>query len=110
MRVRKIEIDGKTYPIVNSNRVLMDLEADGLKIQDIMNTETTSMTAMMKLLRAMMEAGARWARRNGKDALEVPALEDLADSIDMGDMERISQMLGDVIEGERNVEAIPPKN
>ncbi len=111
MRVHYVELNEVKYPLVMSNRATMELESRGYDLSgDGFKKAATSMTFTMTLLHLMMQAGERWAKRMGRPTPAVPSLEELADSTDTEDLEKITEALAATIDGERNVEATPPKN
>lgn len=111
MRVHYVELNEVKYPLVLSNRATMELESKGYELSgEGFQKASTSMTFVMTMLHLMMQSGERWAKKMGRPTPEVPSLEDLADMTDMGDLEKITDVLSEAIDGERHVEATPPKN
>lgn len=107
MRTRTIELNGKEYWITYSVSVELALEAKGLKPADIVKNPTT--TLVFDMLMEMLRAGYRWAKKAGKDPLEPPKDDDLADALDMAELHEIVLIMGEVASGKRNVEAEPEK-
>lgn len=103
MRVVKIEVLGKAYELTFSNRVMMRME------QEKQDTDTISGT--LTLLSAMMEAGDRLARHEGRPACGFLTVDDLADFLDPNDLTALLGAMNEAQTGERNVEtADDPKN
>lgn len=107
MRTREIEIDGKKYWLTFSARSQMGMEAlkkDGVTPRD----EPTKW--FFTLLIEELRAGYRWATRHGwPDANQPPKEEDLEDMLDMDDLGGLTPILLEIMQGERNVVAKPPK-
>lgn len=108
MRIGHVEIGGVRYPLTMSTRAMMQLEADGYNLNDLKG-ETINVTFFVKMLHAMMVAGNRLEKRGGGNPPTVPAMDDLIDIIEPEEMEQITDQLMAVVDGDRNVEAIPPK-
>lgn len=103
MRIVKIEILGKPYELTFSNRVLMRLE------QEKLDMDTTA--GALTMMSAMMEAGDKLARLEGREALGFLTVDDLADRLAPEDFMRLTQAMNEAQTGERNVEAADdPKN
>ena len=98
MRVVQIEILGKEYDLTFSNRVLMRLEEEKL------DTDTTK--GSLTMLSAMMEAGDRLARMEGREGKGFLSVDDLADRLGPQDILELSQAMNAAQQGERNVETL----
>lgn len=103
MRVVKIKVLGKEYELTFTNRVMMRLEQEKLDVESITGTLT--------MLSAMMEAGDRLARLEGREGKGFLSVDDLADRLSPLDMSRLMDSMNEAQTGERNVEtADDPKN
>ena len=109
MRTGKFEFCGKTYLLVFSARVNTALEAEGISMSEL-EKGGMPVTNLMRLLYHMIDAGARYAKLSGIENPGTVSYDDLLDGMDLADMEKIPQMLAQVVSGERKVEAEPPKN
>ena len=108
MRIGHVTIGGTEYPITMSTRAMMQMEAKGYNLTDI-KQENVNVTFFVEMLHAMMVAGNRLEKRGGGNPPTVPAMDDLIDIIEPDEMEALTDQLMQVVDGERNVEAIPPK-
>lgn len=103
MRVVEIEISGKKYDLTFSNRVLMRIEKENLDMESTLGGLT--------MLSAMMEAGDKLARLEGREGKGFLSVDDLADTMGPEDIMRLTQAMREAQEGERHVEAAAdPKN
>lgn len=103
MRVVKVEVLGKEYELTFSNRVMMRLEQEKQDMDTISGTLT--------MLSAMMEAGDRLARHEGRPACGFLTVDDMADFLDPNDLSALIAAMNEAQTGERNVEtADDPKN
>lgn len=109
MRTGKFEFYGKTYLLTFSARVNAALEADGIKLDQLEHSDTP-VTTVVKLLSFMIDAGDRYAKMNGIENPGVVPFDTLLDGLELADIQKIPALLADVAQGERNVEAEPPKN
>ena len=101
MRVIEIEVLGKKYDLVFSNRVMMRVEK--------LDMETTE--GSLTMLSAMMEAGDRLAKLEGREGKGFLTVDQLADLVGPEDIIRLSRAMQEAQNGERNVEAADdPKN
>ena len=103
MRVVEVQIDGKKYELTFSNRVMMRLE------QEKVDAET--FTGMIVMLSAMMEAGDKLARHEGREGKGFLTVDELADFVGPQVIGDLAQAMAQAQEGERHVEALDdPKN
>lgn len=103
MRVVKIKVLGKEYELVFSNRVMMRLEQEKLDVESITGTLT--------MLSAMMEAGDRLARHEGRPGCGFLTVDELADYLSPDEILALAAAMNEAQTGERNVEtADDPKN
>ena len=103
MRVVEIETLGKKYELVYSLRVHMRME------KEKWDMETAE--SVTNMLSAMMEAGDKLARLEGREGKGFLTAEDIADRMDPGDLMRLVKSMQEAQQGERNVEAVDdPKN
>ena len=103
MRVVEVTVLGKPYELTFSNRVLMRIEKDKLD----MDTTEGNLT----LLSAMMEAGDKLARLEGREGRGFLTVDELADLLTPGDIIALGRAMQEAQTGDRNVEAVDdPKN
>ena len=103
MRIVKITVQGKEYELTFSNRVMMRLEQEKLDME--------SLTGMLTMLSAMMEAGDRLAKREGRPAPGFMTVDDLADTMGPEEIHALIGAMNEAQTGERNVETLDdPKN
>ena len=109
MRTGKFDFYGKTYLITFSARVNAALEAEGIRLDDLQKS-AMPVTTVVKLLSFMIDAGDRYAKLSGIDNPGTVSYDTLLDGLELPDIQKVPQLLSQVIAGERNVEADPPKN
>lgn len=107
MRTAEISIGGKTCLIVMNNRVLSRMEESGLSLEHI--GEGKKVTNIMNLLAYMIEAGSRYAAREGLGEYPALTLEELLDLTDTEDYAAIQEAIAACVAGDRTVDSIPPK-
>lgn len=107
MRTATITLDNKEYMLVFNNRVLSRMEQAGIDIANL--TDGRQITQILTMLSYMIEAGSRYAKREGLGEYPVLALDDLLDITDQTDYPAIQEAITAVIQGDRTVDAIPPK-
>lgn len=98
MRSVPITIKGQAYDLCFSNRVLMRLE------QEKVDTESTLGTLTM--LSAMMEAGDKLARMEGREPRGFMTVDELADTLGPDDILALTADMQSAQQGERNVETV----
>ena len=91
MRIIDVEIMGKKYPMSNSARVSRQIaEKFGSRqnMRDTMTGENTgeTMDTVIWLLHALLEAGYRAAKKEGRETPPPPSEDDLWDGLDMTDL------------------------
>lgn len=103
MRVVTVKIQGKEYDLTFSNRVMMRLEAS--------NQSPETYTGMIIMLSAMMEAGDRLAKHEGRQGRGFLTVDELADLLGPEDIHGLAAAMNEAQQGERHVEAVDdPKN
>ena len=103
MRVVEVEVLGKKYDLVFSIRVQMKME------KEKWDTETAE--GICSMLSAMMEAGDKLAKLEGREGKGYLTVDDLADRLDPAEFVRLVHSMTEAQQGERNVEAADdPKN
>lgn len=101
MRTKQITIGGKQYWMCCS------LEAQ-IKIEKLPTMDSVVEKAL-SIMKILLDAGCKWARKQGQTALTPPELEQLAEDFDETDLEEWVKVIQEVRSGERHVEAKPPK-
>ena len=107
MRTTTIRIDNTEYMLVFNNRVLSRMEQAGIDIAKL--SDGRQITQILTMLSFMIEAGSRYAKREGLGEYPILALDDLLDITDQTDYPAIQEAITAVIQGDRTVDAIPPK-
>ena len=103
MRVVIVSVLGKEYELTFSNRVMMRLEQE--------KQDMESFTGMITMLSAMMEAGDRLARHEGRQGRGFLTVDELADYMGPDEIHALAAAMNEAQTGERNVEtADDPKN
>lgn len=101
MRTGRINIDGKEYTLARS------LWASS-KIEELPKGMGVIRTGM-SILAILLEAGYKLAKRDGDEPLQPPTLEELLVNHDEEDLAGWKTVITDVMHGDRNVVATPPK-
>lgn len=110
MRTGKFEFYGKTYLLTFSARVSAALEADGIQLEAL-EKSAAPVTTIVKMLAYMIDAGDRYAKMNGIENPGTVPVDQLLDGMDLVELQqKVPRLLADIVAGERNVEAEPPKN
>lgn len=109
MRTKLVNICGTDYWITYSVRC--QIEMDAYYRKNGRDTGTVqSLTTLFELLRVELDAGYRWAKKTGATPLnKPPAADDLMDMLTNEDLAGLSADLSEMVLGERNVIAKPPK-
>ena len=103
MRVVTVTVQGKEYDLTFSNRVMMRLEQE--------KQDMESFTGMITMLSAMMEAGDRLAKHEGRPGKGFLTVDDLADFMGPDEIHPLAAAMNEAQTGERNVETLDdPKN
>lgn len=103
MRIVTVTVQGKEYDLTFSNRVMMRLEQEKLDME--------SYSGMITMLSAMMEAGDRLARHEGRPGKGFLTVDELADFMGPDDIQALYGAMNEAQTGERNVETLDdPKN
>lgn len=98
MRVVEVEVLGKKYDLVFSNRVLMRLEEKKL--------DTKSTLGTLSMLSYMMEAGDWLARHEGRPGKGFLDVDTMADLLTPADIISLMTPMDEAQQGERNVETV----
>lgn len=119
MRIIDIEIMGKKYPMSNSARVSKQISEKYGSRQDMRATLTgenaaETMDTVIWLLHALLEAGYKAAKKEGRETPPPPSEDDLWDGLDMDDLHELERRVMEAMtassEPDVMVEAIDPKN
>lgn len=103
MRVVEVEVLGKKYDLTYSIRVQMKMEKEKWDME--------SAEGVCSLLSAMMEAGDKLAKLEGREGKGFLTVDEMADRLDPAEFMRLVQSMNEAQQGERNVEAVDdPKN
>jgi len=103
-----VSIDGADYMAVFSNAVLVGLEEKGIDYTRL-NESSTPMSDICAMMQLMIACGSRYAARKGLGEYPAISLEELRDLTDAGDLARFQAVIADLIIGDRQVDAAPPK-
>lgn len=107
MRTAKIELLGKTYMIAYSAQSQMNVEA--FRRREGFNARDYASEVMFNLLAEELRAGYNYARLTGETAEKPPEPQALADLLTPQEVQALMPTLTEVMNGERNVQAKPPK-
>ena len=108
MRTKLIPLLGKEYWLAFSAQSQMAIEA--LKRRPGYVANDYGSETIFTILDEELKAGYHWAQLTGAQPLnKPPKREDLADLIDMQEIQELLPTLMEVMAGERNVIAKPPK-
>lgn len=97
MTIKNVTINGKDYPAIVSNRVLIALEESETNMTAVIeDISKGSMKRFFWLLALMLDAGYRWAKIEDPDtAVAPPSIEDIWDSTGINEF---SDMSGQLLE------------
>ena len=109
MKTSEITINGKTYLLCMSNRVLRAVEEKGTSLQNLLEQENKTTTNICWLMQAMSEAGRVYAAMSGLGKYEAISEEDILDASGPEDYAAYMDAMRKAM-GERTVDAEPPKN
>ena len=109
MRTGKFDFYGKSYLITFSARVNAALEAEGIRLDRLAENDMP-VSSIVKILTHMIDAGDRYAKLSGIENPGTVDYDTLLDGLDLPDIQRIPALIAEVAQGERTVEATPPKN
>lgn len=107
MKCAKIEINGTEYIAVFNNRVLTDMENEGISMEELQKDKP--LTKILKLLSFMLEAGRRYAAKVDMGIFPTISYDDLLDVTDSGDYQRFLTLVTKCTAGDRQVDAEPAK-
>ena len=103
MRVVEIEVLGKKYDLTYTVRVQMKMEKEKWDMETV--------EGVCNMLSAMMEAGDKLAKLEGREGKGFLTVDELADRLDATEFLRLVESMNEAQNGERNVEAVDdPKN
>lgn len=108
MRTGKFEFYGKEYLVCMSNLVTTRMETQHIKLEELDKSDAPVST-VLRVLSFMIEAGDAYAKLIGMENPGVLTYEQLCVGLDVGDLIDIVHLIRDVVQGERHVEADPPK-
>lgn len=101
MRTTKVKIGDTEYWMVNSLAALMAIDEIPKTVGPLRRTLMT--------IHQLLIAGHKWAVKHGHDAPEPPDFDTLLEEYTEEDMVSWARSMHDVMQGERNVQATPPK-
>ena len=107
MKTAKIEIGGVEYLALFNNRVLINMENEGIKIEDLQKNKPV--TNILKMLAYMIDAGSRYAAASKIGDYPAIDFDTLIDCTDQTDYPRFVEIISACMAGERQVDAIPGK-
>lgn len=110
MRTSKLVINGKEYLLCMSNRVLVDLEQKGVSLEAFLTDNNKTITNICWLLRRMSEAGRAYAAMAGLGDYKAIDENELLDASGSDDYDAYMEAIIQAANGDRHVEAEPPKN
>lgn len=117
MRTTEIEIAGTAYPLCFSVRVMRDCAeryGEFGKIDEALRggTQAKTLDELLWLMSRLMDAGARYAARNGLEHPEALSREELYDLCHVGDVVMLRSKVTEAIRvGQKtNIEVEPGKN
>lgn len=108
MRTARYHFAGKDYLVCMSAYVTTHMEAEHISLEDIDRSEATT-TTVLKVLSFMIEAGDAYAKMFGFENPGTVSFEQLCIGTDIADFNKITKLIGEVVRGDRNVEAEEPK-
>lgn len=98
MRIVPVTVLGREYDLCFSTRVMMKAEESKI------DTDTAAGTVF--LLSALMEAGDRYAKLNGKPGKGFMTTDEIADSLSPDEIAALGVQMALATNGERNVETV----
>ena len=108
MRTKEVEILGKKYLMNFSNAVLVYMEQNNIKLEQLSESEMP-VTAMLNIIHRMIQSGAAYSKKTGGPDYPTISLEDLSESTDVNELSGLMSDAVFCITGQRNIEAIPKK-
>lgn len=119
MRIINVEVMGKKYPMCNSARVSRQITEKYGSRQNMRETMTGensggTMDTVIWLFHALLEAGYRAAKMEGRESPPPPSEDDLWDGLDMTDLHdlerRVMEAMTESSKPDVEAESIDPKN
>ena len=108
MRTARYHFAGKDYLVCMSAYVTTHMEAEHISLEDIDRSEAIT-TTVLKVLSFMIDAGNEYAKLFGLENPGTVTFEQLCIGTDIADFKKIEELIGEVVRGDRNVEAEAPK-
>lgn len=108
MRTKEVEILNKKYLMVFSNAVLVYMEQNGIKLEQMSSNEMP-ITSMLDIIQRMIKSGANYSRKIGGPEYPVIELDDLSESTDVEELNTLMNAAAYCITGYQNVNAVPKK-
>ncbi|MBQ8130164.1 MAG: hypothetical protein IJV64_08180 [Oscillospiraceae bacterium] len=105
MRIEKIKIADKDYPIVYSTLIEMELEDEGTSVQQLFTNAERPIHALLHLLEKMIRASKEYYDLLGKDHPGTLTERQLAILLGGDDYDDILAAVTNVLQGRREVEA-----
>ena len=110
MRTSTFQFRGRDYLLCLSTRVLMEMEEEGLSIEQMLGGDGKRVTTTFKVLEKMIRAGDTYAKLEGIENPGTVTLDELIDRTSPEDYDAMFAAVAAAAKGERNVEAEPGKN
>lgn len=108
MRTKEVKILEKTYLMTFNNSVLVYMEQNGIKLQELTENDAP-VSVMIEMLSRMITSGARYSKKIGGPEYPEITADDLAESTDVGELQDLMTEATYCITGQRNVDAVPKK-
>lgn len=96
-RTATITLGGNTYTLCYSTRVLAEIEETGVSYRDFVETLADKVSSRITLLAALMRAGYKYDRDQGKAPPEPMTEEELLDNTYVGDQAAIYKAIMDAL-------------
>lgn len=110
MITSKISIAGREYLLAMSTRVMVKIENHGGSLQKMLGDSDHIMTNVSSLLMWMSEAGRVYAAMTTGEKYEALTEEVMMDMVGPDDLQGFQDAIISVAQGDRKVDAEPPKN
>lgn len=108
MRTQEVTILGKKYLMNFSNSVLVYMEQNGIKLEQ-MGESDTPVSVMIEIVSRMIKSGARYSRMTGGPDYPEISAEDLAEGTDIQQLQELMMTATYCISGQRTIDAVPKK-
>lgn len=109
MRTSTITIGAREYMAVFNNRVLTRLEEKGIKLKELQQSDKP-VSNVLELVRYMIESGARYAKMMGEGEWPTITQADLEELTGPEDYNRFVNLISELAQGTRHVDAAPEGN